>query len=144
MTPGPTIEYDDLLSAFDWVNAGYLGDNSAFIHRETGAIHLSSNSVDLEEDLPDDIDDASLYVAVPHGSDLGLGKPLALAFTEQALPDSASEVAGFFRRPGAYQRFKELLARAHRIEEWREFERLETERALREWAEEEGLRVIAG
>jgi len=135
------VEFDDLLSAFDWVNASYLGDNSAFVCRETGTIHWGSNSADLEEDLPDDIDDGRLYVAVPHGSELGLGKNLALAFTEEVLPDSASEVAGFFRRPGAYQRFRELLGREQRLEEWREFERLAIARALREWSERHGVRV---
>lgn len=136
------IDYDDLLSAFEWVNASHRGDTSAFICRETGAVHWGSNSADLEEELPDDIDDGSLYVAVPHGTELGLGSRLALAFTEEVLPDSTSEVAGYFRRPGAFPRFRELLAREKRIEEWREFERLATAQALREWAEQEGLRVI--
>lgn len=136
------IKYDDLLSAFEWVNASYMGDNSAFVHRKTGAIHWDSNSVDLEDALPDDMDDGSLYVAVPHGTELGLGRRLALAFTEEVLPDSTTEVAGYFRRPGAFPRFRELLAREQRIEEWREFERLATAQALREWSEQEGLRVI--
>ena len=57
------IKYDDLLSAFEWVNASYMGDNSAFVHRKTGAIHWDSNSVDVEDALPDDMDDGSLYVA---------------------------------------------------------------------------------
>lgn len=140
--PAQAIEYDDLLSAFEWVNAGHLGDNSAFVCRETGAIHWGSNSVDLEDELPDDIDDGSLYVAVPHGLELGLGRRLALAFTEEVLPDSTSEVSGFFRRPGAYPRFRELLDRERRLEEWREFERLAIERTLRDWAEQEGLRVM--
>lgn len=142
MTADGAIEYDDLLSAFEWVNASYMGDNSAFVCRETGAIHWASNSVDVEEDVPDDIDDGSLYVSVPHGSELGLGKRLAMAFTEEVLPDSTSEVAGFFRRPGAYPRFRELLTREKRIEEWREFERMAIAQALRDWAEQEGLRVI--
>ncbi len=129
MTANGAIEYDDLLSAFEWVNASHLGDNSAFVCRETGAIHWGSNSADLEDELPDDIDDGRLYVAVPHGSELGLGKRMALAFTEEVLPHSTSEVAGFFRRPGAFPRFRELLGREQRVEEWREFERLATARA---------------
>lgn len=143
MTANGAIEYDDLLSAFEWVNASHPGDNSAFVCRETGAIHWGSNSADLEDELPDDIDDGRLYVAVPHGSELGLGKRMALAFTEEVLPHSTSEVAGFFRRPGAFPRFRELLGREQRVEEWREFERLATARALREWSEQQGLRVIA-
>ena len=135
------VEFDDLLAAFDWVNASYEGDNSAFVCRETGNIHWDSNSADIEDDLPDDVDDGRLYVAVPHGAELGLGRRLALAFTEQVLPESVSEVSGFFRRPGAYPRFRELLDRVQRLDEWREFERAAIARALREWAEEHGVRV---
>lgn len=135
------VEFDDLLAAFDWVNASYEGDNSAFVCRETGNIHWDSNSADIEDDLPDDVDDGRLYVAVPHGAELGLGRRLALAFTEQVLPESVSEVSGFFRRPGAYPRFRELLDREQRLDEWREFERAAIARALREWAEEHGVRV---
>ena len=105
MTANGAIEYDDLLSAFEWVNASHPGDNSAFVCRETGAIHWGSNSADLEDELSDDIDDGRLYVAVPHGSELGLGKRMALAFTEEVLPHSTSEVAGFFRRPGGLPAF---------------------------------------
>jgi len=141
MTEEGTVEFDDLQTAFDWVNAGHLGDNSAFVCRKTGTIHWASDFADLDDELPDDIDDGRRYAAVPHGSELGLGKSLALAFTEEVLPASRSKVARFFQRPGAYQRFRELLDREQRLEEWREFERVAIARALREWAEEQGVRV---
>ena len=141
MSEDVAVEFDDLLSAFDWVNASHLGDNSAFLCRETGTILWGSDSADLDDELPDDIDDGRLYVAVPHTSELRLGKSLALAFTEKVLPGSVSEVSGFFRRPGAYPRFRDLLHREQRLDEWREFERAEIARALREWAEERGVRI---
>lgn len=141
MTATSAVEFDDLLAAFDWVNASYEGDNSAFVCRETGTIHWGSNCAEIEEDLPDDVDDGRLYAAVPHGAELGLGRRLALAFTEQVLPESVSDVSEFFRRPGAYPRFRELLARERHLDEWREFERAEIARALREWAEKQGVRI---
>lgn len=141
MTATGAVEFDDLLAAFDWVNASDEGDNSAFVCRETGTIHWGSNSAEVEDELPDDVDDGSLYLAIPHGTALGLGRRLALAFTEEVLPESVSEVFGFFRRPGAYRRFRELLDREQRLDEWREFERAEIARALREWAEEQGVRI---
>jgi hypothetical protein len=141
MTASGAVEFDDLLAAFDWVNASYEGDNSAFVCRETGTIHWGSNSAEMEDELPDDVDDGRLYVAVPHGAELGLGRRLALAFTEEALPESVSEVSGFFRRPGAFARFRELLDREQRLDDWREFETAEISRALREWAEEQGVRI---
>ncbi len=141
MTETSGVKFDDLLQAFDWVNASYEGDNSAFVCLETGTIHWGPNSAEMEEDLPDDIDDASRYAAVPHGAELGLGRRLALAFTQEVLPESVPEVSGFFRGPGAFPRFRELLDREQRIDEWREFERAEIERALREWAEEYGVRI---
>jgi hypothetical protein len=141
MTETSAVEFEDLLHAFEWVNASYEGDNSAFVSLETGTIHWGSNSVGLEEDLPDDIDDGRLYAAIPHGAELGLGRRLALAFTEEVLPDSVSEVSGFFRGPGAFPRFRELLEREQRVDEWREFEAAEIARALRDWAEENGVRI---
>lgn len=141
MSEDVAVEFDDLLSAFEWVNASHLGDNSAFVCRETGTIHWGSDSADLDDELPEDIDDGRLYVAVPHGAELGLGRRLALAFTEKVLPDSVSEVSGFFRKPGAYPRFRDLLHREQRVDEWREFERAEIARALRAWAEQHGVRI---
>jgi hypothetical protein len=62
-----------------------------------------------EDDLPDDLETSDRYIAVPHKNDLGLGRRLALTFADREMPDSGEIVAGFFRRRGAYARFKDLV-----------------------------------
>jgi len=51
------------------------------------------------------------------------------------LPGRYTDVEAFFRRRGAYARFKELLGAEGCLEEWCAFEAESTERALREWCQ---------
>jgi hypothetical protein len=116
-------------------------ENSAFVSLETGATHCASALIELEDELPEDIEDGSLYIAVPHKNDLDLGKSLVLRFADEALPESYATVAGFFRQRGAYGRFKDFLERKRMLQAWYEFEAQAVERALREWSEEHGLQL---
>jgi hypothetical protein len=68
-----------------------------------------------------------------------LGRPLALAFAATELPDDDDTVAGFFRRRGAYRRFKDLLEKRGKLEAWYEFENRATEDALLAWCAEHGI-----
>ena len=141
MTSEVLVSFADLLAAFDWVSSGAPMESSAFVSRATGATHLSSTLMDLEEELPEDIEDASLYVEVPHKNDLDLGRHLVLKFVDEKLPDSYSTVADFFRKRGAYGRFKDFLERKDMLEAWYEYEAQAIERALREWSEDNGLQL---
>jgi hypothetical protein len=135
------VKFDDLFAAFEWVSAAPLGENEAFVGRETGSTHWSSSFNDVDEELPDDIDDATRYLPLPHKNELDLGHSLVMRFVREQLPDAYGLVDGYFHRKGAYGRFKELLARKGRLDAWHEYEAKATEQALREWAEENGLRV---
>jgi len=53
--------------------------------------------------------------------------------------DFVSFAAPFFRRRGAYARFKELLAAEGCLEKWYAFEAESTERALGQWCEANGF-----
>ena len=107
-------------------------------------MHWLSDSDALPKDeVPADIDEGDLYVAIPHKNDLGLGRDLALRFAEERLPESYALVEGYFHKKGAYGRFKDLLSRKGQLEAWYEYEQLENERALRAWADENGLIVAA-
>jgi Uncharacterised protein family (UPF0158) len=141
MTSSTPVSFADLLVAFDWVSSGAPMESSAFVSRVTGATHLSSTTMDLEEELPEDIEDASLYVEVPHKNDLDLGRNLVLKFVDEKLPDSYSTVADFFRKRGAYARYKDLLEHEGMLEAWYEYEAQATEQALREWSEDNGLQL---
>jgi hypothetical protein len=50
-------------------------------------------------------------------------------------------VATFFRKRGAYGRFKDLLERKGLLEAWYEYEAQAVEQALRTWSAENGLQL---
>ena len=138
MPPAPAVLFDDLLAGFDWASAEPT-ENAAYVSRKTGRVHWASEEMELDEELPPDIDDASVYVAVPGKGDLRLGRGLALAFAREHLAQRFGQVAAFFDHHGAYARFKDLLDREGQLDAWYAHEAAEIERALRAWAADEGL-----
>jgi hypothetical protein len=143
MTLSAPLKYDDLLAAYDWVSSS-PDDSEAFVSRVTGIVHWSSSTMELDDKLPEDIEDGNVYVVVPNKHDLNLGKDLALAFAEEQFADSYQTVANFFRQRGAYGRFKDFLEQNGYLEAWYDYESKATELALREWATKEGLSISAG
>ncbi|MEJ8849332.1 hypothetical protein [Variovorax rhizosphaerae] len=140
MKPGVTVNLDDLLDALLCTSMDVAGDEAAYVSRETGAVHLWSSAADFDP-LPEDIEDGSVYIAVPDKRELGLGQQLVFAFVDEHLGASAHIVHDFFRRRGAYGRFKDLLERKGLLQAWYDFEAAETEKALRAWGEENGLAI---
>lgn len=80
---------------------------------------------------PEDIEDGSVYIAVPHNNDLDLGRSLALSFADGHLPDSFEVIASFLRQRGAHGRFKDLLERKGCLQVRYEYGTSAVERALR-------------
>ncbi len=136
------VKLDDLLTAFEWVSASGSLENSALISKETGSIYLRSDDYELEDELPEDLDDRSIYVSVPDKNDLDLGKWLAIRYVDEALPDHASTVREIFRKKGAYAKFKNLLDREGHLDKWYSYESKAVEKALRAWAEENGIHIL--
>jgi hypothetical protein len=136
------VKLDDLLIAFEWVIFSGSLESSAYISKETGSIYLRSDDYELEDELPEYIDDPSRYISVPHKNDLDLGKWLAIRYVDEALPDYASTVREIFRKKGAYARFKNLLDREKHLDKWYSYESKAVEEALRTWAEENGIHVL--
>ena len=129
-----TVKYDDLSLAFEFVSFARPMENRAYVSLDTGAIYWISETNPIEEDEPpDDLETSDRYIEIPHKNELDLGNDLALRFVDERLPDRYTEVVSFFRRRGAYARFKDLLVAEGRLEEWYAFEAESTERALREW-----------
>jgi hypothetical protein len=138
------VNGDDLRTAFEWVSAGTPSENAAYVSIESGRIYWTSIANDMEEDdLPEDLEDASLYIAVPHKNDLDLGSRLVLRFVARELPDDYGAVADFFRRRRAYARFKDLLHRRRALQRWYDFEERATEEALLAWCAQNGIRCVA-
>ena len=139
MDPTAAVAFVDLLDAYEWVSAAAFGENAAYLSRLTGKTFIDSDALD---ELPDDIEDGSAYLAVPHKAELRLGRELAINFSAEHLPDAAGQVSGFFRQRGAYGRFKDLLERTGCLEAWYEYEAKAVERALRGWCDENHITLL--
>ena len=139
---GPPVSLDELLSAQEWVSAGEAAafDCEAYVSRATGKVHWCGEGVD--EEPPEDIEDGSLYIAVPHKADFHLGRSLALRFVEERLPRERETVYDYFRKRGAYSRFKSLLAQLGELDAWYQYEQAAKETALREWCAENGFTLV--
>jgi hypothetical protein len=137
------IKYDDLSAAFDFVSFAAPMEHRAYVSLDTGKIYwISETSPIDEEDLPEDLDTSDRYIEVPHKNDLDLGNNLALRFVEEQLPNRYADVEDFFRRRGAYARFKSLLAAERCLEKWYAFEAESTERTLRQWCDANEIHMV--
>lgn len=136
-----TLKYADLLDAFDFVSFGAPFESSAFICVDTGVIHYRSDTLELDEEVAEDLETSDRYIAIPHKNELNLGRDLVLTFVDQELPGDHGTVAGFFRSKGAYSRFKQLLESRGVLEAWYTFEAHAVEAALRQWCEENDVQL---
>lgn len=139
------IRFSELHNAFEYANAGGLGECRAVLDRRTGTFYYhSENDGDPDEDEPfpdeDELDDPR-FVEIPDRHDLDLGKRLVLDFAATHLPDEFDHVREIFSRRGAYARFKDLLARRGRMDQWYEFSNAAEEAALRAWCELEEIEL---
>ena len=135
--------FQEILLSFEFV-AGGAGLHESILCRRTGKIYWRSEFADLDElndEFPDDVEDGEKYIAIPDKRELGLGKPLALDFAREFLPNDFDEVRDMFSKRGAYQKFRALLTRRKALDRWYDFESKATERALREWCEFNSIEV---
>jgi Uncharacterised protein family (UPF0158) len=133
-----SVSFSDLQLAFEFVSSGGMGENEAYLDRQSGKIYWHSEFGDNDEELPDNIDDEK-YIAIPDKIELDLGKPVVLDFAREFLPDDYDEVCHIFRRRGAYRRYKDLLVRRGALERWYDFINKAEEAALREWCADNGI-----
>lgn len=146
MTTGRTVTVNvrELRDAVEFVSVGEASGHSAWVSLDTGKIYWRSADAGLEdEDLPEDIDDSSRYLDVPSQRELDLGRVLVLAFAAEELPGDYDTVTEFFRRRGAYGRFKDLLDRRGKLERWYEYQSRATDEALAAWSAEHGIELVA-
>jgi len=137
----PIVDYTDLELAMQFLTGGDIIGAQACISRETGKVYLVSGDSDLDEEIPEDIDDPDRYAEIPAQRDLDPGKRLVLQFAAGHLPDDYEKVESSFSRKGAYARYKDLLEERGKLEEWYRYEQAAVEEALVEWAEMEGFSV---
>ncbi len=143
------VKLEDLFEAYYFVAGSPYEDHLAFINKETGEILFWSRDLEwMGQDPPEGIGHPDElgpeYLRVPGPRDLDLGAPLVRRFVETTLPDAAETVDAFFRRRGAYRRFKEFLSERGLLNAWHEFEDRAAREALRAWCEEMGIEVEEG
>ena len=136
------VKYNDLSAAFDFVGSGAPMEHNAYISLDTGEIYWTSELNPMDEEVPADLEASDRYIAIPHKNDLDLGRNLALRFAAQELPESYELVEGFFRRKGAYSRFKQLLESEGVLEKWYKFEMEAVEKVLRDWCAECDIQIV--
>jgi uncharacterized protein UPF0158 len=138
-----TMDYNDLLLAFEFVSSGAPRENQAFVSLDSGQTFWISHGEAVEDGvIPDDLEGSDRYVEVPHKHDLDLGQSLVFRFADERLPHRRHDIAELFHRSGAYRRFKGLLESENRLQEWYAFEEDATRQALHEWCNENGIRLV--
>lgn len=137
-----SINLDELRNAFEFVSSGPSSQNYAYMCMDTGIIYWKSNVMDLEEEIPADLETSDRYIPVPHKNDLQLGQSLALSFIDQEIPHEYNFAASLFRKRGAYRRFKELLQAEGLLEKWFAFEANASDMALQDWCKENNIELI--
>jgi len=136
------VELEALREAYAFVDSAQEWQKAAYISLETGRIWWVSDMDDIEEDLPDDLEESDRFLLVPDKHDLDLGTRLVMRFAAEVLPERHARIAGFFERRGAYGRFKDFLAEQQALERWYCYEAEATDRALRAWCAEHGIELI--
>src|SRR5260370_38480344 len=111
------ISFSDVQLAFEFVSSGGMGENEAYLDRQSGKIYWHSEFGDNDEELPNDIDDEK-YISIPDKRELDLGKPLVLDFAREFLPVDYDDVRHIFRRTAAYVRNKDSLVRRRALQRW--------------------------
>ncbi|MBU1425355.1 MAG: UPF0158 family protein [Gammaproteobacteria bacterium] len=141
-SPIAKVRFSELLEAFEFANFGGDFEHGAYIDPDSGRIYYVSPGYEMEEEVPEDIESSDRYIAIPHKNDLNLGRNLVLSFAEKELPGDYGTIAGFFRKRGAYARFKDFLASHSLLDRWYDFEASEKEKALRAWCKDHDIAII--
>lgn len=136
----PTFE--DILDAVQYVGSDSPGMITALYDPAADAVYTYSELIG-EGDIPDDLD-WDTCTEIPHPNELGLGKRLVFRFVDRHLPDEADRVEYFFRKRGAYGRYKELLAEKGLLDAWYEFEAKAMQEAVKAWCAEGGIEIAGG
>ena len=124
-----------------YVSSGMMLSTEAYISRESGEIFYVSDDPDLNVGNPKDLDNYEKYIEVPGKVELGIGKRVVFQFVSKVMPEKLDEVERIFCRKGAYSRFRSLLERNRKLEEWYKYESESMKKELGYWAEEEGFEL---
>ncbi|WP_172202688.1 hypothetical protein [Niveibacterium sp. COAC-50] len=134
-------KFSDVLEAYEFCAASSFGDAEAFISLERGTVHIVSSDYELDEEPPVDLESGP-YLAIPDKLELGLGSTLAIKFAAAHLPMDVDTVAEYFRKPGAYGKFKVFLERKGLLQAWYDHEASTKETRLRDWCAANAIELL--
>lgn len=126
------MTYDTIDDAFHFVSDAPPGERKALVHRQSGQVFLASLKAGYDQ-RPAGWETAPAYLDIPHRQEIDPGKPLVLEFIRKTCPGELARVEGFFARPGAFRKVKDLLRRKQLLESWQVFEVQQLEALLRQW-----------
>jgi len=132
------MKFEDIEMGFEYVSSTMRHMNHAILSRKTGKMYYISELFDSDE-LPDDIDDPDIYIAIPHKTELNLGKHLVFDFVSEYLPDDYDKVSDIFRSKGAYSRYKDLLEHRGLLDNWYAYEEAAKKKKLMAWCKENDI-----
>jgi hypothetical protein len=139
---GTRVLMSDLLEGFEFTSSGEFFDAAAYVSLGTGVVYLMGEGTETDDDPPADLRTSDRYLAIPTRRDLDLGKSLALRFARRHMANDVDSIADCFRHSGAYARFKEIVDRRGRLEQWFEFEVKAVRLALAEWCSSNDLELV--
>lgn len=134
-----TVSYDQLETAFMMIGDGM--DTECYIDPTNGAIYCFDSMGESFDAVPPDFEPESA-ISVPDKYDLDLGNQLVFDFVRGQIPEHYDEVRDIFRRKGAYSRYKELLYRLGKEQDWYAYEARRTREALLEWCTDNGITLV--
>ncbi|QXD24714.1 UPF0158 family protein [Opitutia bacterium ISCC 51] len=117
------------------MNDGF-GDVSAYVSKSTGEVVYNDEPISDEPCPVEDIENNPDYIPIPTKHELDLGTQLVWQFVDKEIPALYPKVREIFSQKGAYGRFKDFLSYNGILEQWHEFETLQTRIALTEWCKE--------
>ena len=134
------VKFTDIEDAFFFVSSDLYGMHTAILDKNTGQLFYHSEMGDLDE-IDDGTIDWENCIRIPHKNDLEMGQELVFEFVEEHLPDEYQRVRQFFRKRGAYGRFKSLLESSGLLQSWFDFENQREQQILRQWCKENGIEI---
>lgn len=130
------VDLEQLLHSLEVVSF-HLSEIEVFVNTRDGRIVWRGEA--CEDEIPEDIDDASVWTPMPTKHDLDLSQHLVHRFIAAHAPGLRAEVEAIFHRRGAWGRYKDLLHDRGLVDRWHAFEEAESRAALVQWCAEMGL-----
>lgn len=109
----------------------------AYLSLEDASIHfvVEDDEFDFHEDeIPEDIKDASKYILLPAINELVDLNKLALEFAEQKLPDRFDTLRNFLRSSGGMDKFNKMIESLSATQDWQNFKKTSYKTSIENWS----------